>query len=137
MAGEIHEFELGLDNYVKKLGVSADVAVRNFVMRVFGNIIRLTPVDTGWAWNNWYPSINQIVDVKPGPNPTKESRTFPAADPGPVVAQGKAGDIFWLQNGVPYILALEHGHSMQAPAGMVAVSFANAEAFAAEYVKDK
>ena len=39
-----------------------------------------------------------------------------------------AGHSYTVQNPVPYITALEHGHSAQAPAGMVAVTLSEAPA---------
>ena len=37
------------------------------------------------------------------------------------------GDDIWISNNLPYIEALEEGHSQQAPHGMVALSLAEAE----------
>jgi hypothetical protein len=85
--------------------------------RVFENIIRRTPIDSGFARNNWDTSLNAPVDSPPkqGADPAGGDAITQVTL---VIGHGEAGDVFRLQNGVPYILALEHGHSQQAPAGM-------------------
>lgn len=77
---------------------------------------------------NWLSSIGA---------PSGVTVPFPGGDLGP---QGLA-NIFaypaqgypaiYLQNNLPYALALEHGHSTQAPAGVVAITIPELEAFMA------
>ena len=83
-----------------------------------------TPVDTGRACGNWRLSIN----------------TFPTAPTASIDKDGSAtirsqqqqnlaklnSDPFvviYLTNNLPYIVALEHGHSGQAPYGMLGLAF--------------
>ena len=40
------------------------------------------------------------------------------------VGNAQPGESIWISNNLPYITALEDGHSKQAPAGMVALSLA-------------
>jgi hypothetical protein len=73
-----------------------------------------TPVRTGLASTNWLPSIN-----------TPRNETLPVgANQGvkAVIGKIKETDIIYFKNNVPYIEALENGHSQQAPNGFVKAS---------------
>jgi|SRR6185369_2949181 len=78
------------------------------------------PVDTGWARANWAMSIGSpgkgVIGSYPGKGVRANLPTFNIAS---VLAQAKPFGIIWVYNNVPYILALEDGHSTQAPNGMV------------------
>lgn len=128
-------FNRGLDRWMQRFKISSDVAMRQIALRLFENIIRRTPVDTGWARANWYASLNQKIDPPGGPAPEGVAG-LPPANPAGVVAQGRAGDAFWLQNGVPYIKNLENGSSKQAAEGMVKLSIAEAETFFRRWALD-
>lgn len=128
-------FNRGLDRWMQRFNVQGDVAMRHIASKLFENIIRRTPVDTGWARANWYPSLNEKIDPPKEPAP-KGAQNLPPSDPAPVVARGRAGDAFWLQNGVPYIKNLENGSSQQAAEGMVKLSIAEAETFFRRWAMD-
>lgn len=112
--------------------------LRKIAERMFENIVRRTPVDTGWARANWIPSINEPDVRSPGSSP-KDGESFPDASEAiaAVVQTGRVGDVFWLTNSVPYIRALEYGHSQQAPGGMVRLTIAETTAFYRAYGKDQ
>jgi hypothetical protein len=150
---ETDAFIAGLREWQKANQLSNDEVIVAMALNLAENIIRATPVDTGWARANWYPTINQ----KPDPpntgksNPNHDTQTTVglhgktkrvALDKnsaagaqksldrtGQVFAGGKSGDVFTLANGVPYIAMLENGYSKQAPLGMVANSVAKIRNF--------
>lgn len=129
----------GLDRAAQRTRRDTEEMVRKIAERLFENIVRRTPVDTGWARANWVPSINEIDARSPGERPP-DGETVPEPNPGAIAAvvqQGKIGDVFWLTNAVPYIRALEYGHSKQAPAGMVRVSIAEVQTFYRQYGKGR
>lgn len=72
-----------------------------------------TPVDTGHARRNWVPSVGaphsgEVADIRAHEDGVMAVLTY------------KLGDgALWVANGVPYIRALNYGHSQQAPAGFV------------------
>lgn len=85
-----------------------------------------TPIDTGWASANWVPTVGEPFS-DPGISKVKE--------PTPALVQARArqaqqgindvlswrntdGPIFSTNN-VPYIGALNKGHSQQSPSGFV------------------
>ena len=116
-----------IDGIIKKLVLDIVANLRSAPNPGYG-----TPVDTGWARANWYPSINARISVEPG-NAPEGAVGIPAAQPAAVVATGKAGDIFFLQNGVRYIKNLENGTSQQAPEGMVKRAIADVGTFFKQY----
>ena len=97
--------------------------VQRVALRITANLQEDTPVDTGWARSNWVPSIG---DPYRGLAGNKEGDVT-LLDPS-VSEMGKArvatsykladGAIF-ISNNVPYILALNEGHSTQAPRAFV------------------
>lgn len=128
--------EGAIQRAAEKTGRTLDEMVQKISERLFENIVRRTPVDTGWARANWIPSIGSPDDSVPESSPGRDENID---DPLPrislEVASGKAGDIFFLTNSVPYILSLEYGHSAQAPNGMVRVSIEEVRAFYQEALK--
>lgn len=85
-----------------------------------------TPIDTGWASANWVPSVgepfgdNQIAAVK-DPTPGQVAARARQADEGlnEVLSwRNQDGPIFSTNN-VPYIGALNAGHSGQSPRAFV------------------
>jgi hypothetical protein len=85
-----------------------------------------TPIDTGWASANWVPTVGE---------PFSDSNVSQVRDPTPAQVAGRAGtaeaglnDVLSWRNGdgalfstnnVPYIGALNNGHSGQSPKGFV------------------
>lgn len=121
-ADEIGDFEK------KALG-----RIRNFrralAMKVFSRVILRTPVDTGRARANWQCTMGSPADG-----------VLEAEDKSGAEAMARARDVsvgigtddrsIFLTNNLPYIEALENGHSGQAPQGMVAITVAEFEGLA-------
>jgi hypothetical protein len=86
--------------------------MREAVAEAGARIIERTPVDTGFARANWFPTLNGQMAAGGG---------------GAVVATvsfsgARLGDTLGMVNNTEYIRALEYGHSQQAPQGMVRVT---------------
>lgn len=84
-----------------------------------------TPVKTGFARAEWIAVLNGGSWKQTGA-PGKGSHPDALAGSLALIATAKLGDAVWLLNGVPYIIGLEYGHSSQAPAGMVRLTFSAA-----------
>jgi hypothetical protein len=85
-----------------------------------------TPIDTGWASANWVPSVGEPFD---------DARAGAVKDPTPAQVASRAAEaqqgtndlLSWRNtdgpifstNNVPYIGALNNGHSAQSPRGFV------------------
>ena len=142
---ETEPFIATVGEWAKKVSADADAGLRAIVTRLFNQIILYTPVGDptywksppppgyvgGFARANWYVTVNM-----PGEGVTVGASGTPPAggetpDIGPKLAEGRMGDVFFLNNGVPYIWELENGTGSprQAPNGMVARAFAEAEVF--------
>jgi hypothetical protein len=100
----------------------ADLFVRAFASEADKRLREKTPVDTGYARGNWNMAVG-------APDDTVADRFEPGAT-SPRPSPGGAGDVIYLTNAVPYIDALEHGHSKQAPAGMVRLTQAELQPLA-------
>ena len=105
---------------VNRVNNRMDTVIRNSTIELFGRVVKMTPVDTGRAKGNWQctvgsPATDEIDRLD------KSGSTVMAE-----VKQNvpKAGNVVWLANNVPYIRALEYGHSKQAPEGMVRIAVA-------------
>lgn len=83
-----------------------------------------TPIDTGWASANWVPSVGEpYVDTTEtkDPTPAQVAARARIADQGTndvLSWRNQDGPIFSTNN-VPYIGALNNGHSTQSPRGFV------------------
>ena len=95
---------------------------RRFAFGVFSRLIspppQGTPRDTNRANNGW-----DLTAVSPGgadPGPSKKRHTPKRAQEsrGEVVRAG-VKDPIYITNNVPYIVALNNGHSQQSPTGFV------------------
>lgn len=81
-----------------------------------------TPKDHGDAQSSWTPSINVLKTENVYPSKGEAPRHFPQQ----VADKLEAGDTFYYANGIPYIQALEDGHSFrQAPQGMMKLGVAS------------
>ena len=80
-----------------------------------------TPVDTGWARNNWIPSIGESVDEPVGDRETDVQSAARAQAEGEaeVLKYNVSRGTIYVSNNVPYISLLNDGHSSQQPAGFV------------------
>lgn len=91
---------------------------RKLVLELHGELVENTPVDTGWARNNWIPTIGSPQDSPVG---TPDKIETEAQQQGALnvaswlFSQGAA----WIANNVPYIQVLNAGSSKQAPKGFV------------------
>lgn len=77
-----------------------------------------TPVDTRWASNNWWFAIGDTCPTDTiGEYPGEGVKLAPKNPPKGILNSAKPFKKMWVYNNVPYIEALEDGHSKQAPMG--------------------
>jgi len=116
----VQSFNGDLKLFSKKTGVSAEVAVRKIALEIFDGVTAKTPVDTGRAKGNWNLSIGGM-DSSIDDSATSTEQGIPAKAPR-VSFTGGIKPIY-ITNSLPYIYALEHGHSKtKAPKGMLSVT---------------
>lgn len=104
-------FKLQIGKFVKDTERRINDLIGAVFLDMSSRIIELTPVDTGAARNNWFPSFN---------NPSNETTLKRDRDGGTAMARVNSfittdlkGTTLYLTNNLPYILHLENGHSQQ------------------------
>lgn len=102
-----------------------------FAIEIFSSVVKKTPVDTGRARGNWIVSKGS---EKTGETNRTDKQKYGSSSSYKNTEKKKLGSLngdesIYIQNNLPYIKALEYGHSKQAPSGMVGVTMANAEMY--------
>ena len=134
MIKDLEQFKMDLSNFYKAVVVQEhSKLVKRITIRLHQAIVAGcpenplgTPVDTGWARANWGVVLGRSVPTEPvGEHPVEGSPVLPVneyfKDIVAIVETGREFPFYWVYNNVPYIEALEDGHStQQAPTGMVA-----------------
>ena len=143
-------FSDDIAKFVKKCGTNTDLVVRKTVLNIGTKLVERTPVGDTEYWTSLQPSSNiatHKVEYKRKPPPgyvggharanwtysegvrvEKEIKGIDKTGTSTIanimsgVPQKAAGLVHYIQNSVPYIQALEDGHSRQAPNGMVALT---------------
>ena len=114
---DYRSFSLQLDRFAAKIKVAPALVVKRVAFDLFGRIIKRTPVDTGRARASWTIAVNQADRTVQPPGSHQAPPVIGSLNVGP-------GDSVVISNNLPYITALEDGHSRQAPHGMVKLSIA-------------
>lgn len=112
----------GKDRAQQVIRDKSDQLIRALALEAHGRLIRKTPVDQGRARNNWNVAVGEpdfeTTDDEEYPKDGRDALQKGTA----VIAGVRMGDVIYLTNALPYIDALDKGHSGQAPSGMVAVT---------------
>lgn len=122
MAGSAADFRLELRAAADEVDALVMTITQKIAMFALSSVVMRSPVDTGRFRGNWLVSTGS-------PNEGMSENTDPGGQA--TIALGasaitglKQPEILWLQNNLPYAQRLENGWSKQAPAGIVAVTFA-------------
>lgn len=123
------EFAIDLRRFGELTEEKATLIFRKIALDLDRAIVLSTPVDTGRARGNWFPSLGSPSNAV-DPNAQDKSGGAAIARAVGTVSGAKYGMVIWFTNNLPYILPLENGWSRQAPQGMVDI---NLNAVAAQY----
>jgi hypothetical protein len=116
MASNIREFNLRLKADREAIHERVGKIHRAVMLEALKRLILRTPVKTGRARSNWHASHN-APDYRTGSEPVTPDLAI--ARETPTVEAGQPYTISYVTNALPYIQALEDGHSKQAPEGML------------------
>ena len=123
-------FSADLDAFSKQLGIGLDTTVRKVAIDIHDGVILKTPVDTGRARVSWNiqagspdTSVAPERDQSGGLSAIGEAQSKQAG-----IGPGDGLGAIYVTNSLPYIEALEFGHSKQAPSGMVRLTLGEVEA---------
>tara|TARA_Y100000310_G_scaffold255696_1_gene263232 strand:- start:10476 stop:10889 length:414 start_codon:yes stop_codon:yes gene_type:complete len=116
---EALQFSLRLQRLVENvLPERINEAKKVVALDALRGIVLKNPVDTSRSQSNW----NVTLDTPSDDADYKRMED----NPGGVIARGastidkaRIGTDIWITNNIDYIVKLEHGHSRQAPNGMV------------------
>jgi len=133
-------FTADLTKFFNKVEKKADAFLKTVSQEIALRIITRNPVKTGFSRASWWASLGNLGghpnqpqwETYKGKTGGAGSVSTPFAALTVTIGQAKMGDVIILANNASYIQALEKGHSQQAPAGMVAVTLAEAQQIAQE-----
>ena len=121
MANDINAFTVKIDAFANKVRLLPQTVVKRIAFDLYARITKRTPVDTGRARGSWTSATNHANRaVLPPASASSNGRVY--GDPVIGHLEVGPGTSVVISNNLPYITALEHGHSNRAPAGMVKVS---------------
>ena len=112
------EFAIDLKRFGEVTREQARTIFQKITLELDSAVVLATPVDSGRARGNWFPSVgapSSAVNM----NAKDKSGAAAIAAINSTVMGADIGDVIWLTNNLPYILPLENGWSKQAPQGMV------------------
>lgn len=118
------EMALSIRGTALRVGVATDTLVRNVAVAMLEKAVRTTPVDTGQARGNWQVNVSSEVPEVPflkGHTDEVGDATI-AAGKATISSKRQPGQSIFISNSAPYIDALDHGWSQQAPFGMSALA---------------
>lgn len=119
-------FALDLRKFADSIPVEmVKPVVQKLAMHALRGVVMKSPVDTGRFRGNWNVAVNRIdysVTAE-----TDKSGGSVIAKGAAIIASAEPDQAICISNNVPYAVALEFGHSKQAPAGIVALTFAELE----------
>lgn len=107
---------------IRQLNEFSDEVTRRLAVNVVDELVRATPVDTGWARANWIISVGATLGVPigpPGVAGVEIAEVFQRQSLANLFLTSIQGQPIFLENNVPYIDVLNEGSSAQAPAGFV------------------
>lgn len=124
----VEKFNKLLNNYAKQTvpKIGKDV-LRIITEQIYKRILERTPVLTGRARRNWYPSFNtprestteQVAGVRATGVPMTAAERARMQTIIRNIEFGPLGAKVWITNNLDYIGRLEHGWSAKAPAGIM------------------
>lgn len=122
---KLSTFQSSLNNFGKDVYEEHGRVLKRMSRSIVTDVIMNTPVDSGRARGNWQLGVNSVPEGETGRLDKDGNVTLNECLSN--LSKSRAGDKITITNNVPYIEALENGHSNQAPAGMVALAVEKAK----------
>lgn len=126
MTDNFRQFTLEIDDFTEdELPRVIQQVTQKIALQGLTGLVMKTPVDLGGARANWQvtigePADGEIDDTDPSGQPTIAKGTTVTLTVPPF-------GVVWITNNLPYIEALENGHSQQAPQGMLGTTLTELE----------
>ena len=120
MESNLAQFNSEVTQFARSIPGKITLLQKKIVLEALRRLVEKTPVDTGRARGNWQVTIGS-------PSEGQLDQTDPVG--AATIAAGLAAlaglppfQVVWISNNIDYIEELEHGHSKQAPEGMLAIT---------------
>lgn len=130
-------FAAQVDDWVKATDLRMLAVFRESAQRVASIAANGVPVDTGFARASVRASLEEMPQIVTG-SKGEEGQAYPA-DFGQitaVIASAQLGQTVYVGWTASYVLALEYGHSKQAPAGFVRLAAAQWQTVVSEVTQE-
>lgn len=116
---DLSDFAAKLKGISDALPENVNKLMKDVAMAVATEVVAGTPADTGRAKENWQTSLNTPASGVLHPEPQRPESPAAGvarslAETRDVLSEYKTGDTVYIQNNLPYIGALNRGHSKQA-----------------------
>lgn len=113
-------------NFTLEIIKQSEELLRKAAGETLQGVVSGSPVDTGTFRGNHLVSLNE-VDNTFDVSVQDQSGSATIAKGMATILQAKIGDVIYIQNNLPYSVALENGHSQQAPFGVYSIAYLNAK----------
>ena len=113
-------WSIPIDRYVAAAKGDLNKAARAVALDLFSRVIVRSPVDTGRFRGNWQIDVSIVPEGWAEQFDRGGQATIDKGRAG--LAAYKLGQTISIRNNLPYAVALENGHSGQAPTGVVKVT---------------
>lgn len=133
------KFTRDLQAIIKAAQGKAELAVKKIALETAKSLIQKSPVDEGRFVANWNLSINGIdpsTDTKHDEDNPDRNRQIAIDRTSKPISQYRLGDRIYITNNLEYAQLLEYGYSKKAPQGMVRITLAELEQYAAKVAAD-
>jgi len=118
------QFNKAISEYSRKVTQEKiPMFVKGVALKILRGVILRTPVDTGFARNNWMVTIGSYGKDTPFEAEDNADGTI-RREMQNIASKNSLGRIIYIWNAVPYIQYLETGTSDKAPEGMLRVTLA-------------
>lgn len=129
-------FKMHLTKWAHDFGVSMDALARQTVQELSENVVRDTPVDTGFLRSSWQPSLGEPAKSEGAPMSGPAAASKVMSEVGIIAAGMKAGDIFYMVNNAEYAPHVEFGTSKMQGRFFVTDNMKRAQSIVAKIVKE-
>ena len=127
-------FALDIAKFAEDAKGAIDDVMREIIIEIGGNVIRMSPVDEGRFKGNWQFSIDRPAQGTLDRLDKNGAETIAELVEGAI--QFRAGMNAYIVNNLPYAIPLEYGHSDQAPGGMVRITLERFQRIVLEAVRN-
>jgi HK97 gp10 family phage protein len=114
MAQNGHQFNVKLEQWAKGFAGDMDALARQTSQQIALNVVKDTPVDTGFLRGSWQPAIGG-EKFRDGKNVAEDGGAAVIADVMLTATQMRAGQKFYMMNNAKYAGFVEFGTSRMRP----------------------